>query len=59
MTSELFAKMRDLSDARINLTGYVIEAINDFIIERELKLPLENASVNRLKVYTALSQSSG
>ena len=59
MTSELFAKMRDLSDARIKLTGYVIEAINDFIIEPELKLPLEHASVNRLKLYTALSQSSG
>ena len=53
MTSELFAKMRDLSGARINLTGYVIEAINDFIIEPELKLPLENASVNSLKLYTA------
>lgn len=48
--------MRDLSGARTNLTGYVIEAVNDFIIEPELKLPLENASVNSVKLYTALSQ---
>jgi len=47
--------MRDLSQARINLTGHVIEAINISIIESELKLPLKNASVNNSKLYTALS----
>lgn len=58
MTSESFAKMRDLSRARIraiNLTGHVTEAINVSIIESELKLPPKNASVNSLKLYTALS----
>lgn len=55
MTSELFAEMRDLSGARTKLTGHVTKAINDFIIEAELKLPLKNASVNSLKLYTALS----
>jgi len=47
--------MRDLSGARTKLTGHVTKAINDFIIEAELKLPLKNASVNSLKLYTALS----
>ena len=47
--------MRDLSRARINLTGHVIDAINVSIIESELKLPLKNASVNSSKLYTALS----
>ena len=55
MTYELFAKMRDLSRARINLTGHVIDVINISIIESELKLPLKNASVNSPKLYTALS----
>lgn len=57
MTNELFAKTRDLSRARINLTGHVIDAINVFIIESELKLPEKNASVNSSKLYTALSPS--
>lgn len=55
MTSVSFAKKRDLSRTRVNLTGHVTEAINVFIIESALKLPLKNASVNSLKHYTALS----
>ena len=55
MTSVSFTKKRDLSRTRMNLTGHVIEAINVFIIESELKLLLKNASVNSLKHYTALS----
>lgn len=56
---DLFAKMRDLSRARINLTGHVIDAINVLIIESELKLPLKNASVNSSELFTALSQKLG